>query len=185
MMTQITNLHDIEKIVGNMLVKQSQLDRSRIANAITPRGVDLSKFVTENVKLSYDLHDVVIIFEVIATDVEGINFTEAETDNENSNIRENAAFQVRLTIYGNEALGMSKILKARIESEKVRMDLLDKGLYVIDVQQIESINEYLNETMWPRADFSFRIACEMSIAQVDDMPEIADVDDLYIETETE
>jgi len=184
-MTQITNLHDIEKIVGNMLVKQSQLDKSRIANAITPRGVDLSKFVTEKVKLSYDLKDVVIIFELLATEVKSINFTEAEKDDEDSNIRENTAFEVKLTIYGNEALGMAKILKARIESEKVRTDLLDKGLYLIDVQQIESINEYLNETMWPRADFSFRIACEMSIAQVDDMPEITNVDDLDIETKTE
>ena len=62
--------------------------------------------------------------------------------------------------------------------------MLDKGLYLIDVQQIESINEYLNETIWPRADFSFRIACEMSIAQVDDMTEITDVDKLDIETKT-
>lgn len=181
-MIKITNLHDIEKLIGNMLVKQSQLNKFRIANAITPRGVDLSKFITENVKLSYDLNDVVIIFELLATEVEGINFTEAESEDENSNIRENAAFEVKLTIYGNEALGMAKILKARIESEKVRTDLLDKGLYLIDVQQIDSINEYLNETMWPRADFSFRIACEMSIAQVDDMPEINNVDDLDIET---
>lgn len=183
-MTQISNLHDIETIVGNMLVKQSQLDKSRIVNAITPRGVDLSKFVTEKVKLSYDLNDVVIIFELLATEIEDINFTEIGDGDKDSNIRENSAFEVKLTIYGNEALGMAKILKARIESEKVRTDLLDKGLYLIDVQQIESINEYLNETMWPRADFSFRIACEMSIAQVDDMTEIANVDKLDIETKT-
>ena len=107
-MIQISNLHDIETIVGNMLVKQSQLDKSRIVNAITPRGVDLSKFVTEKVKLSYDLNDVVIIFELLATEIEDINFTEAE---ENDNIRENSAFEVKLIIYGNEALGMAKILK--------------------------------------------------------------------------
>ena len=181
-MKQINDLHEIEKIVGDMLAKQSQLDKSRIANAIAPRGVDLSKFVTDKVKLSYDLHDVVIIFEVIGAESEGINFTEAEKD---GSIRESSAFEVRLTIYGNEALKMAKILKARIESEKVRADLLDNGLYMIEVQQIQSINEYLNETMWPRADLSFKVACEMNISQVDSMTEIEDFDDLNSETKTD
>ena len=181
-MTKITNLHDIDKIIGNMLVKQSELDKSRIANAITPRGVDLAKFITDKVKLSYDLHDVVIIFEVVSTESDGINFTEIEKDS--SNIRENAAFEVKITIYGNEAIRTAKILKARFESEKVRTDLLNDGLYLIDTTYVQSINEYVNETMWPRADWSFRIACEMNITQVDDMHDIDNIDELNVEVVT-
>lgn len=180
-MAIIKNLHDVEKIVGNMLVKQSDLDRSRIANAITPRGVDLSKFITDNVKLSYDLHDIVIIFEVTATDVDGINFTEAESNL----IRENAAFEVKVTTYGNESLAMTKILKARFESEKARADLLEEGLYLIDTSSGQSINEYLNDTMWPRTDWSFRVACEMQIRQIDMMPEISNIDGLQTTTTEE
>ena len=176
-MTSINNIHTIEKIVGNMLVKQSQLDKSRIMNAITPRGVSLSKFITDNVKLSYDLNDVVIIFEVTTTNIDDINFTEYDTNN----IREDAAFEIKITIYGNESIAMAKILKARFESEKVRSDLLDSGLYLIDTTSAMSLNDFLNDTMWPRADWSFRVACEMYIDEVDEMPNITNVDELNIE----
>ena len=167
-MTQITSLHDIEKTIGNMLVKQSALDRSRIMNLITPRGVDLSKFITEKVKLSYDLDDVVIIFEVTAEESSNINLTEIDGDD----IREDSCFRINLVIYGNEALAMAKILKARIESEKVRSDLLNAGMFLVDVGSISSMNEFMNETMWPRADLSLKIACEMTVQQIDQMPEI-------------
>ena len=178
-MTQISNIHEIEKIIGDMLVKQSQLDKSRIMNGLTPRGADLSKFVTENVKLSYDLFDTVIIFEILSSEAENINFTEQEA--EGTDIRENACFEAKITIYGNESMQMAKMLKARFESEKVRYDLLNSGLYFIDDSATQSMNEFVNNTVWPRTDWSFRIACEMMFAQVDTMYVIENADDINIE----
>lgn len=176
-MTQISNIHEIEKIIGDMLVKQSQLDKSRIMNGLTPRGADLSKFVTENVKLSYDLFDTVIIFEILSSEAENINFTEQEA--EGTDIRESACFEAKIIIYGNESMQMAKKLKSRFESEKVRYDLLNSGLYLIDTSYASSINEFVNNTIWLRADWSFKIACEMKYEQIDTMPEIESTDDNY------
>jgi hypothetical protein len=177
-MTQISNIHDIEKIVGDMLVKQSKLDRSRIMNGLSPRGIDLSKFVTENVKLSYDLSDTAIIFEVKSVENENINLTEIDEDN----IREDACFEVSVTIYGNESMRMGQLLKARFESEKVRYDLLMTGLYLVAVSSTTSMNEFVNNTIWPRTDLSLKIACEMTMKQVDTMQQITTVNGIDIDS---
>ena len=76
---------------------------------------------------------------------------------------------------------MAKMLKARFESEKVRYDLLNSGLYFIDDSATQSMNEFVNNTVWPRTDWSFRIACEMMFAQVDTMYVIENADDINIE----
>lgn len=168
----IEHIVDIDKIIGNMLVKQSTLARDNILNVDSIRGVDLSKFITDKVKLSYDLSDLVILFEVKGVDNENVNVSETMS---NDLILESSSFEIQLTIYGNQSLHLAKILKARIESEKVRNDLLAEGLYLINIESIQSFNEFMNETVWPRADIILNVACEMQINQVDTMNEVDDV----------
>ena len=93
----IENMQDVDKIIGNMLLKQSGLNRQNIVNGLSVHGPELSKFITETVKQSYDLTDVVIIFERMALNENDVNFDEAETDS----IRESIAEKVSINIYGN------------------------------------------------------------------------------------
>ena len=62
----ISSIHQLEKTIGDMLLKQTELKRSRIVNGLSIRGADLSKFITDNVSLSYDVSDVALIFEISA-----------------------------------------------------------------------------------------------------------------------
>ena len=168
----INSIKEVDKIIGDMLVKQSELQRGNVVNGCSARGVDLSKFVTEKVKLSYDLSDSVIIFEIKSSNNNEVDFTEAENDV----VRESLSLEVSVIIYGNQSLTLAKMLKARFESEKVRNDLLDKNVYLSSVNEISFMNEFINETIWPRADFTMSIACEIQVSQIDEMSEINKAD---------
>lgn len=175
---RISSIHQLEKIIGDMLLKQTELKRERIINGLSIRGVDLSKFITDNVSLSYDVSDIVLIFEISAMNENTINISEAEDDG----IREDVCFEVSITCYGNESLFKIKQLKARLESDKVRYDLSKEGVYFIDASSIIQINDFLNETIYPRTSMTFRIACELQVNVVDDFKSFEDENGISIET---
>lgn len=160
----IENMQDIDKIIGNMLLKQSGLNRQNIVNGLSVRGPELSKFITETVKQSYDLTDVVIIFERMALDESNTNIDETESDD---SIRESIAEKISINIYGNQSFAMAKTLKARFESEKVREDLLNSGIHLMQVTNVDTLNEFMNEMLWHRASFDLEIAYEISVNQID------------------
>lgn len=172
----IENMQDVDKIIGNMLLKQSGLNRQNIVNGLSVHGPELSKFITETVKQSYDLTDVVIIFERMALNENDVNFDEAETDS----IRESIAEKVSINIYGNQSFAMAKTLKARFESEKVREDLLDSGIHLMQVTNVDALNEFMNEVIWHRASFDLNIAYEISVNQID-LPYSIEKTSIYFE----
>lgn len=169
----ISNVQELDKIIGNMLVKQSELDRKRVINGHSIRGVDLSKFVTENVKMSYNMNDSVIIFTIEPLNNDDINFTEEE----NEEIRESIYMEVKIIIYGSQSEFLAKKLKARFESEKVRYDLLNEDVYLTQINNVVSVNEFVNNSIWHRADFSFNITYEIMIQQIDKMAEMTETND--------
>lgn len=175
----IKDIKNINKIVGNMLVRQSGLDRSRIINGHSVRGVNLSKFVTDNVKLSYNLSDSVIIFEIDPANNDDVNITE---ESESGNIRQFVYVEVKVIIYGQEASILAKTLKARIESEEVRNDLLLQEVYMSKVKDIVVVNDFINETIWPRADFSINLAYEIEITKIDSFEDMTQTQNIITQS---
>lgn len=179
-MTYITNFHSVEKIIGDTLLQQSELEQGRIINGLSTRGVSLSKFITDNVLLSYDVLDSVIIFEITTADNNDINFTERD----NNNIREGCMYEVKVIAYGNDSINLIKKLKARFESARVRNDLLQQGIYLIESSSSISVNDFINETIYPRTDWSFTIAYETEISLLDDEQPIDSYSDVEITTKS-
>lgn len=170
----IKNLHDIEKIIANVLVKQSQLDNDRIINGLSVRGPELSKYIQTKVLKSYELTDSVIIFELVMDYNQDTNFTEYS----NNSIRNTMAFHIELTVYGNESINLANILKARLESQKVRAILLEEGIYLSNISNIASLNEYINETMWLRSNMTLNLIAEMNIDEIDKSEDVEDFSEL-------
>ena len=75
---------------------------------------------------------------------------------------------------------MAKTLKARFESEKVREDLLDSGIHLMQVTNIDTLNEFMNEVIWHRASFDLNIAYEISVNQID-LPYSIEKTSIYFE----
>ena len=171
----ITNLRELEKIVGNILYKESELTKDRIINALSVRGPALSKLVTDKVKLSYDLNDVVIIFEIVNRSNDDVNFSEEIDENE---IRNNLALEVNIVCYGNASNNVVNKLRARLLSERVRLEFLENDVYIAQVSNATSLNEFVNETVWPRCDFSFNIDVEMLVKKTIEDKTIEDISEI-------
>ena len=168
-MKTISSFHDIEKVVGEALLKQSQLDRAHILNGLSVRGVNLAKYITDTVSLSYDLNDCVLIFEVVPVENDNINVTE---EIEDDMILQYIYNEVKVVIYGNESYNLATLLKSRLESEKNQYDMFIKGVSLLKSSVCTSITEFINETIYPRADFSFYVVSELHHTQVDTMNQI-------------
>ena len=181
MINSITDTLEIEKIIGEVLENQSDLPSERILNAISVRGQNLSKLIENDVYVSYNLSDLVIIFEVI--------FNPTSTDNvsmeeEDESITVYSAFYVKILIYGNKSANVANKLKGRLLSRKVRDDLHEKSIHIERVSNPEPMIEMLNETFWVRNDLTMEIACRQSFNQKEPEYQITDISGLKIK-ETE
>lgn len=162
MINAISNIHELDRLLRNMIIAQSGLDGSRVLNSISIRGQDLEKMIDDKVYSSYDLNDSVILFEVRARNEE--NESLSMTDEDDSLIVY-APYEIHFVIYGNMSGMLAQVLKARIETEKNRDDMRNEGIQIEKVSNIETLNEFKNETVWIRNDFSIEFACMYKVEQ--------------------
>lgn len=174
-MKKLADVEQIDSIIATALTKQSGLENERIINAHSIRGPELSKAISDTVQLSYELEDVAIIFEVQATS--DLSITEEDED---GLLSFNSA-KIDITIYGNESFQMATMLKARLESEKSKYDLLEEGLHLNTVGSLSEISEILNNTVWPRVSFDINVDFCLLVSKIDDF---ADFKDVTITTQT-
>lgn len=159
----IAKIEDIDIIVAKYLTSLSRLDANRVINGNSVHGPDLSKVIQDNISLSYDLADSVIIF---TTSIE--NNDSDYTEHDSSNVARNQfSIVVDLTIYGNTSRLIAEGLKARFETEKIRFNLLQEGLKFKTADEITSIDDIMNDTVWPRTDMKLHFITEMSF-DIDD-----------------
>lgn len=159
MIPVIENLMDLDKHIRNELIEQSGLLAKRVLNAISVRGQDLSKLIDDNIYMSYNLSDCVIIFEVLIDSDSSDNVSLTEKD---ESITDYSAFNVKVIVYGNKSNILCHKIKSRFLSEEVRQSLWDNGIHLIEISNIESINEFINNTIWTRCDFDIKIACRLN-----------------------
>ena len=169
----ISKIEEIDIIVAKYLTSLSMLDTNRIINGNSIHGPELSKIVQDNISLSYDLTDSVIIF---TTAIENNNVDYTEYDNSKT-VRNQFSAVVNLTIYGNTSRLIAECLKARFETEKIRYNLLQEGLKFKIADEITSIDDIMNDTVWPRTDMKLHFVTEMlfDIDEFDEMTTIGDV----------
>ena len=60
---------------------------------------------------------------------------------------------------------MNKLI-ARLRTQAVRQALYEEGVYIEEVKNDSSVNEFKNDVMWHRHDTEILISCKMSIKQV-------------------
>lgn len=171
MITPITDLNEINKYIRQTLIAQSELDGSHILNALSAGGQDLIKDIGDSIYISYERKDCVILFELMDNN-SSTNLTMSEIDNSISSF---SSYKVHITIYGNASMMMAQVLKARLESEKVRNDLYVKGIYLENVTNAISLNDFINETLWHRTDFDIEISCLLKVEPISNFDNFEEV----------
>ena len=117
MITPIKDILEIDKIIRNTIIEESEFEANRVLNAISVRGQNLSKLVEDNIYMSYDLDDLIIIFEVIPNPSFNDNVTMEEDDGSITNY---SNFYVKIIIYGTKSANVAYKLKSRLLSRRVK-----------------------------------------------------------------
>lgn len=166
MINKFTKVDDLNKVLRKYLIKQSQLPNKRVLNTLSTYGDTLDKFLNCTEVNSYELSDVVLLFELISRNNDSdISFTE---DDLNDSITYNKSYTLKLILYGNNSSDVANKIVARFRTEKVRNSLYEEGVYIEKIEDPVSFNEFKNKVMWPRNDINILISCEFSFSQIEE-----------------
>lgn len=146
------------------LAEQTGISLDRIFNAVTVRGPDLFKLISESESMSFDLGDSFIVFELKEDDNDN-NTVLREQDDTMSSI---SSFNFDLKIYGNACHTVSQNILMRFKTEEVAFGLRSEGIYIKGIGFPTSINEFINNTVWPRCDMSLKLQVRFNTYKIHD-----------------
>ena len=159
------------------IIAQSGLDDDLVINAVSVRGPALSKLLSDDEITSLNLHDGFIIFELLENK-DSDNNTILQNDDESAdNISE---YRLLLKIYGNSCHEISQRLVSRFKMESVVLDLYSQGVWIKNISFPETINEILNNTVWPRCDIEMTIIARYNISPTSTIPDTSDFGNIII-----
>lgn len=180
-MIPISSTKEINKILRNILIKQSELPAKRIVDSLSTFGETLDKLLEKTIYDSYKTSDSVILFELLDRDSSNnMSYTK-----EDSTIKYQRSFEWKLIIYGNDSSDIATKIVARYRTQKIRDDLQNQGIYLEEVTEPTTFNEFKNNVIWLRNDLSINITCEFEITQIDDYHDYNILSDLKIIKEGE
>lgn len=163
-MTILRDVSELNKIFRKHIIAQSRLDGEQVLNALSIHGEDLDKLFEEQVYISIERQNLLVLFELQSRP----NEADVSMTNDDESIILYRSFVFRIIIYGNDSSMLANELVARFRTEKVRNAFRDDGVHIERINDPEIVNEYKNRTMWLRNDISIDIACEFNISQIDD-----------------
>ena len=146
------------------IAKQSGISLDRIFNATSVRGPDLYKIISETAAASFDLSNAFIVFELLEDDIDSNTVTH-ELDETISSI---SSFKFNLEIYGNACHTVSQNILMRFKTEEVSLGLRAEGIRVYRVGFPTTINEFINNTVWPRCDMSIYLQVRFNVPRITD-----------------
>lgn len=154
---------DIIREVRPELGTQTGISLDRIMNAASARGPDLSKILSSSQSASFNLTDCFIIFELVEDDNQD-NFVTYEEDGSVSSL---SSMSFNLKIYGNAAHKVSQEILMRFKTEDVAMKMRGKGVFINGISFPTAINEFINNTIWPRCDMTLHLKVRFNTGILD------------------
>lgn len=174
-MIQTVTYEDIIKILGNEILNCVDISRDRIKNAYSVRGSNLAKHLSSTEQNSINLNDPFIIFELYeAQDATNTTINEDES----TNIVQNYNYLIK--IYGNACHQYSREILARFKSHEIMYKLYGKGIWITSITFPTAVNEFINNTLWPRCDLTVNIRVLHNITHLDIAEEIEAYDNINI-----
>lgn len=188
-MKSIQTLDELTLALRQMLIQQSELSPDRVLNALSLEGTELDKLLEEQVYESISQNDTTILFQLTAlpseSDVsmeEGDKYTAREQVCSMSTISGRNTivgdfvidysityykmYRLAVIMYGLASSDLAAKLIARLRSGNARTNLYSSGIYLEEVSNPTTINEFKNNIMWLRNDFDIDIGVKYNISQI-------------------
>lgn len=171
----ISSVNELNKLLRKHLIKQSEIDANNVLNGLSIYGAELEKRIEEQIFASYDVNNVVIVFELKTLDSSN-NMSE----NDDEDIMLDSSYNMHVIIYGNNSNDVANATVARFRTPKVREEIHNDDIHLVKVTSPQSVNEYVNNTLWLRTDFDIEVSVEMKISQVSKEDDITSIDSINI-----
>lgn len=162
-MRALSSVKELNKILREVLVSQSQLSQSKVLNALSIHGEDLDELFEEQIYTSIERYEVMILFELQSRR----NTSDVSMTNDDGTITLDRSFALRVVIYGNDSSDVANLLVARLRTENIRNFLHEQGVYLEKINEPDILNEYKNNTMWLRNDIEIDIISKFNITQTE------------------
>ena len=175
-MKAFADINEINKIIRAQLITQSELPSNRVRNALTTYGATLDKLLTHQEYSSICVCDDLMLFELRTRD----NDADVSMTEEDGFVTYYKSYLIYIILYGNESANISSKLIARLRTSSVRLALQDEGIFIEEVKNDTSLNEFKNDVLWHRHDIEILISCKMSISQITPDPQIKELGELQI-----
>ena len=179
-MIAFENVKELEKILRESLITQSELLPERVLNSLSLYGTQLDKKLSETRYGSIEQSDCLTLFELTSRDsTSDVSMTDKE-DNDDNNITYYKAFRLRVIMYGDDSSDIALKIVARFRTEEIRNHLYEQGVYLERIGDPFILNEYKNETMWLRNDIEIDIAVKFKIAPITTDSDFNNISELNI-----
>lgn len=162
-MNIITDINELNRLIRNQLMTQSELPSDRVRNALSTYGATLDKLLTKQEFDTICPCDELMLFELRTRENDA---DVSMTENKDTTISYYKSYLVYVILYGNNSATIMNKLIARLRTQAVRQALYEEGVYIEEVKNDSSVNEFKNDVMWHRHDTEILISCKMSIKQV-------------------
>lgn len=161
-MLPYTTFNDIIKNLKKSLQDLTGLDPNRVLSTTAVRGADLSKIINESQVNSFNLSDSFIVFELKESNDKDYYIID-ENDNERSII---SRYHMDIKLYGNACHIVSQQILARFKDATLLQDLYEKGIHYTGITPVESVNEFINNTLWKRCDMTIHLQARMKVDKI-------------------
>ena len=162
MIIKLSSVDEINKIMRNEIIAQSNLDGKKVVNGYTLHGQDLVEQVNKYCYKSFKPDDAYIVFELRPRDSYA-----TETDY-NDELTIYSPYEFHLYVYGNSSTNLVNKLVARLLTDKCRLHLQNQGVYLENITDIDNGTDFVNDTLYLRTDCNINIYCQMKIEATED-----------------
>ena len=153
----------IIKILGKFLDTYSGLLPTRILNADSIRGTDLSEIISGTEMYSPGVSTSFLLFELLENQNGDHFITSGETNNNMMTIQ---SYNYHIMIYGNQAPTDAQKISTLFKQSDSALELRDSGIFIKGVSSIEPINEFINNTLILRRDLLINLQVRYDFSNV-------------------
>ena len=151
----VTTFENAVVSLRSKIIQYTSLPTEFVLNGDSIYGPDLLKMINSSVGESPSLRDGFIVFEFHEIDSGKIGAVQSG----DLQMESLAAYGLFLKIYGDTAHYLAQKLLTVFKYPNTVTALRDEGLYITDVSQVGSLNEFINNVRWPRCDLEVDVLC--------------------------
>jgi hypothetical protein len=177
-MTQIKAItyDDALILVRKEIISFTGIASALVINATSIRGPDVVKMINTQISISPDLSNTFIVFEMTENQDEVFGATQQDDSVQGVVM----PYDFNLKIYGTKCHEYADKILADFRLPKTVTALWDEGVWVYGVSRPESVNEIINNTVWPRCDLHISFETRLDVAISDKIYVEGSIDDVNI-----